>query len=98
MLSNRLMPVLCQPRERGATAPPSFNWGELRLDTPWRKVDPHRRWLMNQADRLFAFYEAESLDPAGGFFTLDAPGRPIPSETERPLHQTSRMAHCAAIG
>ena len=68
------------------------------MDTPWRKLESHRRWLVNQADRLFAFYEAESLDPTGGFFTLDATGHPMASETERPLHQTARMAHCAAIG
>ena len=68
------------------------------MDTPWRHRAAHRGWLMNQADRLFAFYEAESLDPAGGFFTLDDEGQPIASQTERPLHQTGRMAHCAAIG
>jgi mannose/cellobiose epimerase-like protein (N-acyl-D-glucosamine 2-epimerase family) len=68
------------------------------LHTPWRARPAHRRWLERQADRLFGFYEAASLDPNGGFFTLDAAGEPIPAQTERPLHQTSRMAHCAAIG
>ena len=68
------------------------------METPWRRREAHRRWLETQADRLFAFYETGSLDPAGGFFTLDAEGRPIASEAARPLHQTSRMAHCAAIG
>jgi sulfoquinovose isomerase len=68
------------------------------LDTPWRARPAHRRWLEGQADRLFGFYEAASLDSKGGFFTLDAAGEPIAAQTERPLHQTSRMAHCAAIG
>jgi sulfoquinovose isomerase len=68
------------------------------LSTPWRARRAHRHWLEGEADRLFRFYEAASLDPAGGFFTLDDTGAPIAAETERPLHQTSRMAHCAAIG
>ncbi len=65
---------------------------------PWRRNEDHRRWLRRQADDLFAFYEADSLDPRGGFFTLDVQGRPLLGETERPLHATSRMAHSFAIG
>ena len=68
------------------------------MDHPWRARSGHRRWLEHEADRLFGFYEAASLDPQGGFFTLDDAGAPLVSVTERPLHQTSRMAHCAAIG
>ena len=68
------------------------------MDKPWRERDEHRRWLTTEADRLFRFYEANSLDPKGGFFTLDDAGEPFAAETERPLHQTARMAHCAAIG
>ena len=68
------------------------------MPTPWRTRPAHRRWLEGEADRLFRFYEGASLDPAGGFFTLDEAGAPMAAETERPLHQTSRMAHCAAIG
>ncbi len=71
---------------------------ETPWDTPWRTRGGHRRWLEAEADRLFRFYEADSLDSAGGFFTLDDSGAPMPTVTERPLHQTSRMAHCAAIG
>ena len=67
-------------------------------DAPWRERLSHRRWLEAEADRLFRFYETASLDPAGGFFALDDAGEPLPSQAERPLHQTSRMAHCAAIG
>ena len=64
----------------------------------WRKLASHRNWLEGQADALFRFYEAASLDPAGGFFTLGVDGRPLAEVTDRPLHQTARMAHCAAIG
>lgn len=71
---------------------------EIILTTPWRERPAHRRWLETEADRLFRFYEAKSLDPRGGFFTLGAAGEPLPGETARPLHQTARMAHCAAIG
>ena len=66
--------------------------------TPWRELASHRCWLEAEADRLFRFYEANSLDARGGFFTLDAAGAPLAGETARPLHQTGRMAHCAAIG
>jgi mannose/cellobiose epimerase-like protein (N-acyl-D-glucosamine 2-epimerase family) len=68
------------------------------VETPWRTRPAHRRWLEAEADRLFRFYEANSLDRRGGFFTLDDAGEPLAAETERPLHQTGRMAHCAAIG
>jgi mannose/cellobiose epimerase-like protein (N-acyl-D-glucosamine 2-epimerase family) len=68
------------------------------MKTAWRERPAHRRWLEDQADRLFRFYEGGSLDPNGGFFTLGVDGAPLEAETERPLHQTTRMAHCAAIG
>ena len=64
---------------------------------PWRRSPDHRRWLLNQADALFTFFEAESLDPRGGFHALDFSGRAMPGETERPLHATTRMAHGFAI-
>ena len=64
----------------------------------WRNLPSHRRWLETQADLLFRFYEAKSLDPAGGFFTLGDEGEPLARVRERPLHQAARMAHCASIG
>jgi sulfoquinovose isomerase len=68
------------------------------LVNPWRENDDHRRWLRAEADRLFRFYEANSLDPSGGFFTLDDAGEPLAHVTDRPLHQTCRMAHCMSVG
>ena len=68
------------------------------MDTPWHRRPAHRRWLETEADALFRFYEGESLDPKGGFFILGVDGKPLDGETERPLHLTTRMAHCAAIG
>ena len=98
MVSIRLIAMLCQPPPRGATGINALFRGEFCLAASWRARREHRRWLETEADRLFRFYEGPSLDPRGGFFTLDAAGDPIASQTERPLHQTSRMAHCAAIG
>ena len=66
-------------------------------DTLWRETPGHRRWLENEADNLFRFFEARSLDPAGGFFTLDDAGHPVAGETARQLHATTRMVHCSAI-
>lgn len=65
---------------------------------PWRKNPDHRRWLTNEADALFRFFEPKSIDPNGGFAALDASGRAIAAERTRPLHATTRMAHCFAIG
>ncbi len=67
------------------------------MSAPWRDNPGHRLWLERQADALIGFFEAESLNPAGGFHALDAAGRAMPSETARPLHVTTRMVHCFAI-
>jgi mannose/cellobiose epimerase-like protein (N-acyl-D-glucosamine 2-epimerase family) len=64
----------------------------------WLDDSNHRRWLRQEADSLFAFFEGETLDPAGGFFLLDEFGRPLPAKTDHALHATSRMVHCYAIG
>ena len=63
----------------------------------WRENADHRRWLRGQADSLFAFFENESLDPAGGFHALDDAGHAMPEERARPIHATTRMVHCFAI-
>ena len=71
----------------------------LSVESPsWRRNAGHRRWLLGEADSLFAFFEAESLDPSGGFHALDDAGHAIPGERARPLHATTRMVHCFAIG
>ena len=64
----------------------------------WREAPSHRQWLRGMADGMFDFFEAESLDPGGGFHAIDAKGRAIRGETARPLHATARMVHCFAIG
>lgn len=61
----------------------------------------HCDWLMDQARRLIALFQPAALNPAGGFFALDAEGRPLPPAgaggAVRYLHETTRMVHCFAI-
>lgn len=61
----------------------------------------HRDWLSRQASGLIAFFQKSALNPAGGFFALDATGAPLPppnaNGTVRYLHETTRMVHCFSI-
>jgi len=69
----------------------------------WVEMPSHRSWLLDQAERLFAFFERHSINPLGGFHELDtkgrpfAPGEPVPAKPGRPLHVTTRMVHCFSI-
>lgn len=66
---------------------------------PWQKRPFHRQYLMRQANNLFDFFEANSLNPKGGFFDLDDNGRPVQTDNAvRQIHSTTRMIHCAVIG
>lgn len=69
----------------------------LEVKSAWRESNGHRRWLAAEADALFAFYEIDSIRPAGGFWALDESGRPLVAEKARPLHATTRMVHSFAI-
>ena len=64
--------------------------------TSWRTTAYHRQWLLNQADRLFDFFQYTSINPRGGFSDLWDDGRPV--SDLRQLHATTRMVHCFAIG
>jgi sulfoquinovose isomerase len=64
--------------------------------TSWRNSPTHRHWLMEQANRLFDFYQFTSINPRGGFYELYDDGRPF--SDVRQLHATTRMVHCFAIG
>lgn len=64
----------------------------------WTRDPVHRAWLRMQADRLFDFFQTHSIDPRGGFRTLDDEGRPLPgADRARPIHIAARAAHCYAI-
>ncbi len=68
----------------------SRNWNTL----PW-----HRQWLVKQAEGLFDFFQYRALNPAGGFFDLDAKGAPLqPNDPMRGIHASARMVHCFSIG
>ena len=56
----------------------------MTADTPWTTRPYHRQWLMNQADRLFDLFQFNAVNPKGGFFDLDAAGKPF--GTLRQIH------------
>lgn len=65
----------------------------------WHTRPFHRQWLMRQANRLFDFFQRNSINPKGGFHDLDTFGRPLDADNPlRQIHSTSRMVHCFAIG
>ena len=65
----------------------------------WIALPYHRTWLLDQASRLFDFFEPHSINPAGGFSVLDDRGGPLagPAARIREIHSTARMVHCFAI-
>jgi mannose/cellobiose epimerase-like protein (N-acyl-D-glucosamine 2-epimerase family) len=65
----------------------------------WRTRPFHRQWLADQANKLFDFFQHRSINPAGGFFDLDSVGQPLNvANPIRPIHNSTRMVHCFAIG
>lgn len=65
----------------------------------WQNRPFHRQYLMRQANNLFDFFEAASINPKGGFFELDDEGLPHDTDNAtRQIHVTTRMVHCAVIG
>lgn len=66
---------------------------------PWQSRPFHRQYLMRQANNLFDFFEAASINPKGGFYELSDDGAPLnPENAIRQIHVTTRMIHCAVIG
>ena len=65
----------------------------------WSSRPFHRQYLMRQANNLFDFFEAASINPRGGFYELDDEGKPLDAaNSTRQIHVTTRMVHCGAIG
>lgn len=65
----------------------------------WQKRPFHRQYLMRQANDLYDFFEAASINPKGGFFELDDEGMPLDEDNAvRQIHVTTRMIHCAVVG
>ena len=69
----------------------------------WVATPSHRRWLDQQADALFAFYERNIVNPLGGFHDLDDFGRPAApgygagGTPARYLFATTRIVHAFSI-
>ena len=67
--------------------------------SPWPNRPFHRQYLMRQANNLFDFFEAPSMNPKGGFFELSDDGQPLDADNgNRQIHVTTRMVHCAVLG
>ncbi len=67
--------------------------------SPWQTRPFHRQYLMRQANNLYDFFEAPSINPKGGFYELSDEGKPLtPDNAVRQIHVTTRMIHCAVIG
>ena len=64
--------------------------------TPWTTRPTHRDWLMSKANALLDLFQHNAVNPQGGFFDLDAAGKPFGDL--RQIHATARMVHCFAIG
>jgi mannose/cellobiose epimerase-like protein (N-acyl-D-glucosamine 2-epimerase family) len=64
----------------------------------WASLPYHRRWLLDQADGLFDFFQFRAINPNGGFFDLDDLGSPIGgTNPARGIHASARMVHCFSI-
>ncbi|WP_421694666.1 AGE family epimerase/isomerase [Aestuariivirga sp.] len=64
-------------------------------DLNWTARPWHRDWLKRQATALFDLFQNNAVNPKGGFFDLDAAGKPFGNT--RQIHATARMVHCFAI-
>ncbi|MEI6798818.1 MAG: AGE family epimerase/isomerase [Pseudomonadota bacterium] len=72
-------------------------------DTAFVARPYHRLWLLGQARDLLTFFGRHSLNPKGGFNTLDDAGQPLLSAPRgtgpmQELFYTCRMVHCYAAG
>lgn len=68
---------------------------DLAPTTTWVDLPTHRRWLLDELDRLLAFAET-AVHPDGGFAWLDASGSPL---FERGVETwiTCRMTHVFSL-
>ncbi|MFP9136912.1 AGE family epimerase/isomerase [Devosia sp. XGJD_8] len=67
--------------------------------SPWPNRPFHRQYLMRQANNLFDFFQAPSINRKGGFFELNDDGSAIDAaNSTRQIHGTARMVHCFTIG
>lgn len=69
------------------------------LPANWSKRPYHRKWLLDQANGLFDFFQTATINPKGGFYDLTRDGKPLSADNPvRGIHTSARMVHCYAIG
>ncbi|MBB4956036.1 mannose/cellobiose epimerase-like protein (N-acyl-D-glucosamine 2-epimerase family) [Agrobacterium vitis] len=69
------------------------------LPANWSKRPYHRKWLLDQANGLFDFFQTAAINPKGGFYDLARDGTPLSTDNPiRGIHTSARMVHCYAIG
>ncbi len=77
--------------------------GDTAAGAKWVNVPTHRQWLMDQATRLFAFYEPHVINADGGFHDLGDDGKPlllddgIGGRPPRAVYSTARFVYCFSI-
>jgi sulfoquinovose isomerase len=92
----------CYGGKRLKTVEPKQNYEDKVVnETDLLDRPMHRIWLLDQARNLLDFFLPSSINPKGGFFSLNQYGVPVnsfnPAGQERKLHSTTRMVHCAVI-
>ncbi|MGB3027800.1 AGE family epimerase/isomerase [Paradevosia shaoguanensis] len=71
----------------------------MTQDVNWTERPYHRRWLLDQANSLFDFFQQASINPSGGFYELTDDGKPQTwLNGLRQIHVTTRMVHCFSVG
>lgn len=76
----------------------NVNQGKPLADQ-WSGRPYHRKWLLDQADGLFDFFQTAAINPKGGFYDLARDGTPLTTDNPvRGIHASARMVHCYAIG
>lgn len=73
------------------------------MTQPFTALPYHRLWLLEQSRKIFDFFAATSINPSGGYYTLDDIGQPIRTAARgagpmQELFYTCRMVHCFAAG
>lgn len=72
---------------------------DLIASRPWIERPAHRRWLAEQASRLFDFFGPRTINPRGGFYECGAQGSVKQgSNVTCGVHMSARMVHCATAG
>ncbi|MGL6236148.1 MAG: AGE family epimerase/isomerase [Segniliparus sp.] len=78
-----------------SNAEASWKQREKRQES-WIVQDFHRKWVADEIERQFRFFDRNLININGGFEDLDTQGRPIPTGY-RSLQSTCRTIYCYSI-